>query len=117
MLNPLRRWVGIGDEAPWAPRADLYRTRGGWLIKVDLAGVHPTQIDVALQGSRLIVSGSRRDEVVKEGWQHYQMEITYSRFERVLELPESGEGWSFHSQYRQGMLLIELKREGCREEA
>ena len=115
MLNPLRRWVSAGDEAPWAPRADLYRTRGGWLIKMDLAGVHPAQVDVALQGSCLIVSGSRRDEVVQKGWQLYQMEITYSRFERVLELPEPGKAWTCRSQYRHGMLLIELKREGRRE--
>lgn len=117
MLNPLRRWMRPAEETPWAPRADLYRTRGGWMIKVDLAGVQPTEIDVALRGSHLVVSGTRRDEVVREGWQVYRMEITYNRFERVFELPESLEGLTFRSRYLEGMLLIELLREGRREEA
>ena len=29
------------SEAYWRPAADIYRTRTGWLIKYDLAGVRP----------------------------------------------------------------------------
>ena len=117
MMNPLRRWLHLSEEVPWAPRADLYRTRKGWLIKMDLAGVQAQEIGLRVEGSRLIVSGSRRDEVVREGWQLYQMEISYSRFERLIDLPEPLEGCTLRTQYREGMLLIEILREAGREEA
>lgn len=117
MLNPIGRWRSRAEDAPWVPRADLYRTGSGWLIKMDLAGVEPNEIEVATRGSCLIVAGSRRDRVVRAGWQHYQMEISYNRFERVIEFPESIEGCPYESQYRGGMLLVEILRKGEYEKA
>jgi HSP20 family protein len=102
---------------PWAPPADVYRTRTGWLIKMDLAGVPATNIELGVRGSRLIVSGSRRDESIREGWTLHQLEISYSRFERVIELPEPLEGTTCRTQYREGMLLIEIGKEDGDEEA
>jgi HSP20 family molecular chaperone IbpA len=36
------------------------------------------------------------------------MEIAYSQFERVLELPEVTEAAHIATSYRQGMLLVEV---------
>ena len=36
------------SEACWRPAADIYRTRTGWLIKYDLAGVRPEDIEITL---------------------------------------------------------------------
>jgi HSP20 family protein len=106
------------DEAiPWVPRANIYRTGRGWLIKMDLAGVQPSEVIIRPQGTQLIVSGSRRDQIIREGWQLYEMEIFYSGFERVIQLPQSLEGTTLRSDYREGMLLIEVIREGADEEA
>ncbi len=116
-MNPFGPWIRPGDPAPWSPRADLYRTREGWLLKVDLAGLRPAEVEVTLRGSRLVISGSRRDRTIRRGWEVHQMEIAYSRFERTFELPEPSGTFSCTSRYREGMLLIELNREGRREEA
>src|SRR5919205_684335 len=32
-----------GREAVWRPRADVYRTPDGWLVKLELAGVRPDE--------------------------------------------------------------------------
>lgn len=96
---------------------DLYRTRHGWLIKMDLAGVRDHEIEVRVQGARLIVSGSRRDQTAREGLQIYRMEISYNRFERILEFPERLDGMAMRTAYREGMLLIEILREDDREES
>jgi HSP20 family protein len=117
LLSPVARWRGQPEEVPWIPRTDLYRTRSGWVIKMDLAGVEPTEIEVNTRGSCLIVAGTRRDHVVREGWQHYQMEISYNRFERVIEFPESLEKCTFESRYLGGMLLVELFKGGKCEKA
>jgi HSP20 family protein len=99
------------------PPADVYRTPAGWLVKIDLAGVQTPEIALEVQGARLTISGSRRDKVIREGWKLYQLEISYSRFERVIELPEPLEGCYCRTDYREGMLLIEISKEGDREEA
>ena len=30
----------------WNPAADVYRTRDGWTVKIDLAGVRPDEIEI-----------------------------------------------------------------------
>jgi HSP20 family molecular chaperone IbpA len=41
----------------WNPAADVYRTRDGWLVKLDLAGVKSDDIEITLDGALLRVSG------------------------------------------------------------
>jgi HSP20 family protein len=101
-----------GSGMVWKPSADIYRSCHGWLIKFDLAGVERKDITITACGSRLTVSGHRRDWMVQEEWSHYSMEITYSRFERTLELPCDLERASISADFREGMLLVRVTTEG-----
>src|SRR5213593_3176234 len=84
---------GSRDTRPsgrlWCPAADVYRTKEGWIVKVDLAGIKPADIEVKIDGPILRISGSRRDSTCGEGISHYQLEITYSRFEKMIQFPRS----------------------------
>jgi HSP20 family protein len=84
-----------------------------WLIKVDLAGVRPEDIQVRLEGRRISISGTRRDSVISEGCQAYSMEISYSRFERTFELPCELTLAKIQTEYREGMFLLSIR---CQEE-
>ncbi len=103
---------GAGGEVVWHPRADIYRTQNGWLVKLELAGVQLDDITVWARGSRLTVSGIRRDRVIAEGWSCYAMEISYSRFERSMDLPFEVEASRLAVECRDGMLLIHVATEG-----
>ncbi len=96
------------SEACWQPSVDIYRAEVGWLVKFDLAGVRPADIEVELDGQRLIVRGVRRDWTILEGQRAYSMEIAYNRFERIVELPLNVETSSFASEYRDGMFLVSI---------
>jgi HSP20 family protein len=98
-------------EAHWCPSADIYRTPRGWLVKFDLAGVHPEDITLTARGSRLTVCGRRRDWTIAEGNQYYRMEIAYSHFERSLELPCQLDPARITSEFREGMLLVRIDTE------
>lgn len=101
----------------WNPAADVYRTREGWVVKLDLAGVRSDDIQVTLDGDLLRVSGLRRDGFCGEGISHYQLEITYSRFEKVIQFPCKIEHATIERDYRDGLLLLKLREnEECREE-
>jgi len=43
----------------WNPAADVYRTHDGWIVKVDLAGIQTADVEVAIDGPLLRVSGLR----------------------------------------------------------
>ena len=95
----------------WCPAADVYRTQEGWIVKVDLAGVKPTDVDIIIDGDLLRISGSRRDGTCGEGVSHYQLEITYSRFEKMIRFPRSIEHASIERDYHDGLLILRLREE------
>lgn len=98
-------------ESRWRPSADVYRTAQGWLIKFDLAGVRPEDVTLAACGRRLTVAGCRRDLIAEQGHRHYSLEISYSCFERALELPFDPDPARMTTESRDGMLLIWIPTE------
>ncbi len=95
----------------WRPKVDVYRADQGCLVKFELAGVRDEDIKVSVRGRYLTILGVRRDWAIEEGQQSYSMEIAYNRFERTIELPCDVERARMETEYRDGMLLIQLKLE------
>ena len=95
----------------WCPAADVYRTRDGWIVKVDLAGIKPSDVEVTVDGDVLRLSGSRRDGICGEGVSHYQLEITYSRFEKMIQFPRSIAHVTIERDYHDGLLILRLHEE------
>jgi HSP20 family protein len=106
---------GSRDKRPsgrlWCPAADVYRTADGWIVKVDLAGIEPADVQIALDGQVLRISGLRRDATCGEGISHYQLEITYSRFEKMIQFPRSIEHATIERNYHHGLLILRLFEE------
>lgn len=98
----------------WQPPVDVYQTRDGWLIKADLAGVSPDDVVVELQNRSITIHGQRRDTCIEEGCCCYRMEITYSRFERAIELPDDISRARVATEFQHGMLFIRVRNNGNR---
>ncbi len=94
-----------GDSC-WCPSADIYRGHNRWLVKFDLAGVQSEDLQLRVDRQCLIVSGVRRDLSILEQQQAYSMEISYNRFQRVVELPIDLAQAEIRHEYRDGMLLV-----------
>jgi len=100
----------VETRAPkvWQPQVDIYHTRAGWVVKMELAGVRPQDVSITVHGAYLRVSGVRYDRTVEEGWRYYAMEIAYNRFERTIELPCDLEHARITVEGREGMLLLRV---------
>lgn len=103
-------------EASWRPATDVCRTPAGWLLKFELAGVRPEDIEVLAGGKRLTVRGRRRDWTEEEACTYYRMEIAYGYYERSVELPCDLESADVSTEYREGMLLIRIRTEEAQRE-
>jgi HSP20 family protein len=97
---------------PWQPSADVHRTKDGWLVKFDLAGVQIGDVMVTVRGRRLSISGVRRDMFLEEGSSYQSMEISYNRFERSLVMPADLENARVTIVAREGLLLVRMITEG-----
>lgn len=98
----------LAAERCWAPAADIYRTPRGWLVKVEIAGVYPDDVEVELNGRDLVVRGARRDMDTSQCVECYQMELIYSHFERRIALPGEVQGGKLDCEFVNGLLLIRL---------
>ncbi len=95
----------------WRPPTDVYRTREGWLVKMELAGVRPQDVSVHVSDRLLTVRGMRYDLDLTEGCRFHSLEIAYTAFERTLELPFRLEQARILTEFRQGMLLVRVLTE------
>ena len=93
----------------WNPSADVYRTPDEWIVKVDLAGVCSDELEIEVDNSSLYIRGCRRDTFYREDFSYHQMEITYSRFEKTINLPAEIERASLAHDYRDGFLIVRLR--------
>ncbi len=98
-------------QGVWKPAVDIYQYKQGWLIKMDVAGIQMKDIQIQLSGNQVTIQGIRRDWAILDGRQTYTMEIDYHRFERHIELPCCIEQARLSTQYREGMLLVNLQVE------
>lgn len=97
-------------ERVWYPSADVYRTRdGGWIVKVELAGVSPDEIEISVERDAMRITGSRRDLSCSECVSFQQLEIVYSSFEKAIRFPCSIEGAEIETLYDAGLLIISVK--------
>ena len=114
MSKQSKSWPAFFAErpAPWQPSADVYRTKDGWLVKFDLAGVQIKDVAVTIRGRRLVIGGVRRDSFLEEGSSYYSMEISYNRFERSLLMPANLENARVTIVAREGLLLVRMITEG-----
>ncbi len=101
-------------EVIWRPAADIYRTPRGWLAKFDLPGIRLEDIEIRVLGRRLSVRGVRRDWLMEENCYYYSLEISYRPFERYIDFPESVQEAEIRTEYRAGMLLVQILQEGER---
>ncbi len=97
-------------ERLWCPPADVVETREGWIVKIELAGVSPDEVEITIDDRTLHVAGVRRDALYSESVSYYQMEITYSRFHKKLQFPQAIAGALIEQDYRDGLLVLHLRR-------
>ncbi len=101
------RFAGL--RSGFRPAVDCFSTDDPpqLVLVVELAGVDPESIEIAVEERALTISGERpRPRVAGQVYQ--QAEIDYGRFERRLALDRDIDAASADASYEAGMLRITL---------
>jgi HSP20 family protein len=112
------RGAGGTDEwalgGSWAPAVDIYEQDGNIVMKAELPGVDPKDVDIRLENNTLTLRGERKlDKEVKQDSYH-RVERSYGAFSRSFTLPNVVDQGSIKADYRDGVLKLVLPK---REEA
>ncbi|MFN5720773.1 MAG: Hsp20/alpha crystallin family protein [Bradyrhizobium sp.] len=76
-----------GSEPSWEPPMDVIETEQEILILVALPGVDPDQVEAALDGGTLVISGRRTLPPELRNARILRLELPQGRFERRITLP------------------------------
>ncbi len=106
-----------GEDAgtrSWAPAVDVLENDQNVVLKAELPGIDPKDVEIRIQDNTLTLKGERKFEKdVKEG--NYQVvERSYGSFSRSFSLPAYINSENVTADYKDGLLTLTLPK---REEA
>ncbi len=113
MLGGLMRRPGSQQQraelTEWAPAIDVVTQDGDLVIKAELPGVKPEDVDITLQNNVLTLSGERKAEQEEERGGYYVRERRYGSFSRSLTVPEGVDESKIHARYENGVLEVTVE--------
>jgi HSP20 family protein len=68
--------------------------------------VEPKEVEISVKGNLLTVKGERKFARTVKEVELYEKEISYGKFERVLELPEGVNAEKLQAEYVNGVFEI-----------
>jgi len=98
-----------GPEVDWRPDLDVFELPREFVFSVSLPGVDSGDVDVAVLGGTMTVSGQRKVGVPEHAVAHV-IESPRGRFMRRLRLPANSEVSGIRLQMADGQLLIHVPK-------
>ncbi len=109
---PFQRSESLGD---WAPALDVAETDTDVMVKTELPGLDPKDVEVTLAGDVLTIKGEKRSEREEKGKTWHRAERSYGSFLRQTPLPCPVDADKVKAEFRNGVLTISVpKREEAR---
>ena len=98
----------------WVPAVDIYQTEQNVVLKAELPGVDPNDVEATVHEGTLYLKGERKyEKEVKEEHYHH-VERAYGSFARSFELPASIDEDKVQADFKDGVLTLTMPK---REEA
>jgi HSP20 family protein len=105
----VRRPGTRGQAEEWAPAIDVLTRDGNLVIRAELPGVKPEDVDITLQNNVLTISGEHKAEQEEERAGYYVRERRYGSFRRSLTVPEGTDESKIHARFEDGVLEVTVE--------
>jgi HSP20 family protein len=86
----------------------VQQRRGELVVRADMPGLQPEDINVTVDHGVLTISGERREEHRDERDGFVRSEVTYGTFFRTIPLPEGADENRLSATFRNGVLEIRI---------
>ena len=112
-----RRMAYAGREdnghsvADWVPAVDIVEEKDRFVLRADVPGVRPEDIDVNMENGVLSVSGQRAEEISDEAEGVRRIERLSGRFYRRFTLPETANAEAISAKSANGILEVVIPKQ------
>lgn len=98
----------------WVPPVDIEETTDRLIVRAEIPGMNPDDIDVRVENGVLTIRGERRFETDRKDRNFHRVERSYGTFSRSFTLPTTVSTENVGARYENGVLELEMTK---REEA
>jgi HSP20 family protein len=95
----------------WRPAVDILEDKGQFLLRADVPGVDPGEIDVSMDAGVLTISGVRHDEQRDEATDAQRVERASGRFQRRFTLPDTANADGITAKTSNGILEVAIPKQ------
>ena len=112
-LTGNRSAYGSGEDsvADWVPAVDIIEEATQFVLRADLPGVDPDNIDVSMDAGVLTVSGTREAPESAESAAYQRIERVNGRFLRRFSLPDTADAEGIATRSNNGILEVTIPKQ------
>lgn len=92
----------------YTPLIDSYVDGNTFVIKADLPGTDPKDIELTVEDNQLTLKGERKTIEEQRNGDSFHKEVNYGAFRRTLPLPEGVKADDVQARYHDGVLEITM---------
>ena len=105
---------GESSLSTWAPAVDIQETEQELVVKADLPGIDPKDLDIRVENHLLTIRGERKFEKKVNEDSYLRVERSYGSFARSFTLANTVNAEAIQADYHNGVLTLTIPK---REEA
>lgn len=94
---------------PW-PTVDVAETENEVAVRAEIPGVDSKDLNIALNGNQLVLSGEKKQSEERKGKDFYQSESRYGNFRRTITMPATVDPNKVEADYSNGVVTIRLTK-------
>ena len=98
--RPNRHWLAV----------DVYETAKELVIKAALPGLTPEDVDIAIDGDALTITGQFKADEQEQDREYHRRELYVGTFERALRLPERFQTGKAEAVFEHGLLTLTIPK-------
>jgi HSP20 family protein len=101
---------GNGSAKAWAPRVDVEETDKEILVKADLPGVDPKDVDIAVAEGALVLKGEKKEVKEEKKKNYHRVERFAGQFYREIPLPAGTDAEKISAASAKGVITVTIPK-------
>jgi len=101
-------YTSVGENPVWKPAVESLKTAEGYVVRFDLPGVDPKDVDISVEENVLTVKGERKKKFESNGEDGWYNEAGYGKFHRTFGLPKDVDSDAIRATYEHGVLEVTI---------
>jgi len=97
--------------ADWVPAVDIVEEKDRYVLKADVPGVDPADIEISMDGGVLSLSGERQGETSDESEGLKRVERISGKFYRRFTLPDTADAEGVAAKSSNGILEVTIPKQ------